>query len=54
MQVVSKIVSVPKIESPTTSYIEQELAKNNIKPLRWAIVGIDVDKYVISVADMQK
>ncbi len=39
-----------KVDNLTSSYIEEELKKNNIEPLRWAIVSVNPDKYIVSVA----
>ena len=50
MKIVSKLVEINKKEPLTTEYIESELKKRNITPLRWAIVHV-IDKiYKISVA----
>ena len=50
MQIVSEIVNIPKIDNPTTEYIENELKKLGITPLRWAIVKIDNDFFTINLA----
>lgn len=52
MQVVSRQVEIPKNEALTTEYIENELTKLNINPLRWAIVSVSDTMYTISVADL--
>ena len=52
MQVESKLVEIPKNGTPTTEYIESELTKLNINPLRWAIVSVSDTMYKVSVADL--
>ena len=53
MQVISKLVKIPKAETPSTEYIESELRKLNIHPLRWAVVSVGNKAYSVSVADLQ-
>jgi hypothetical protein len=50
MQIVSEIIEIEKTDNPTTEYIESELKKRGITPLRWAIVKISEDNYTISCA----
>ena len=52
MQVESKLVEIKNIGQPTTEYIEQELTKLNINPLRWAIVDVSDKIYKVSVATL--
>ena len=52
MQVESKLVEINNIGQPTTEYIEQELTKLNINPLRWAIVDVSDKIYKVSVATL--
>jgi len=55
MQVVSKLVQIPKnSDNITSEYIEQELTKLNINPLRWAIVNVSDKMYEVSVANLQE
>jgi len=54
MQVVSKLVKIKNNGKPTTEYVENELKRNGINPLRWAIVEVDDDVYTISVADLKE
>ena len=51
MQVVSELVKIPNNNSPSVEYIEGELTKLNINPLRWAIVHVDDKMYTVSVAN---
>ena len=51
MQVESTLVEIPNNGKPTTEYIESELTKLNINPLRWAIVYVD-DK-ILTLTDLQ-
>ena len=41
MQIVSELIDIPNNGNPSTEYIEKELTKRNIKPLRWAVVHVD-------------
>lgn len=43
-------IEIPKIENLSSEYIEAELAKLNIVPLRWAIVEVKDDSYLLSVS----
>ena len=54
MQVVSELVEIENIGQPTTEYIEKELTKRNISPLRWAIVYVDDKIYKVSVANLKE
>jgi len=54
MQVKSELVEIKNNGQPTTEYIEQELTKRNINPLRWAIVDINDKIYTISVANLKE
>ena len=52
MQVKSLTVEIPNNGSPTTEYIEAELHKLGINPLRWAIVSVSDKIYTISAANL--
>lgn len=54
MQVVSEIVKIPNNNTPTVEYIESELTKRNINPLRWAIVHVSDKMYTVSVANLKE
>lgn len=54
MQVISEIVEIANNNSPTVEYIEAELTKRNINPLRWAIVHVDDKMYTVSVANLKE
>ena len=43
-------IIIPKTTELTSEYIEKELEKQNITPLRWAIVGETNYTYVLSVS----
>lgn len=47
MQIVSEHINIINNGEPTTEYIENELKKKNIKPVRWAIVKISKDFFTI-------
>ena len=54
MQATSLIIKIPNNGNPTTEYIESELIKRNINPLRWAVVDVSDKMYTISVANLQE
>ena len=54
MQVISELVKIPNNGNPTTEYIEKELTKLNINPLRWAIVNVSDKMFTVSVANLKK
>lgn len=54
MEVISKIVKIANNGNPNTEYIEEELTKLNINPLRWSIVDVDDKMFSISVADLRE
>ena len=54
MQVESILVEIPNNDNPSTEYIENELTKLNINPLRWAIVHISGKIYTVSVANLKE
>lgn len=54
MEVVSELVEIENNGQPTTEYIEQELTKLNINPLRWAIVDVNDKMYKVSVANLKE
>ncbi len=41
---------IDKTENLESSYIENELSKFNISPLRWAIVDVTDTQYVLTVS----
>ncbi len=54
MQVESTLIKIPNNSNPSTEYIEGELNRLGIEPLRWAIVEVNDDYYIISVADLKE
>ena len=54
MRVVSSLVEIEKNGEPTTEYIEKELTKLNLNPLRWAIVDVGDKMYKVSVANLKE
>ena len=54
MQVESVLVEIPNNNNPSTEYIESELTKLNITPLRWAIVHVSDKIYTVSVANLKE
>ncbi len=54
MKVISELIEIPNNHAPTTEYIELELTKRNINPLRWAIVNVSDKIYTVSVANLKE
>ena len=54
MQVISELVEIPNNHKADTEYIEAELTKRNINPIRWAVVGVSDTMYTVSVANLIK
>lgn len=54
MHVVSEIIEIENNNAPTVEYIESELTKRNINPLRWAIVHVGDKIYTVSVANLKE
>ena len=54
MQVISELIEIPNNGNPTTEYIEGELTKRNINPLRWAVVNVSDKMYTVSVANLKE
>jgi hypothetical protein len=54
MQAESLIIEITKKRFLTTEYIEDELKKRNINPLRWAVVHVSDNMYTVSVTNLKK
>jgi len=54
VQVESTLVEIPNNNNPSTEYIESELTKLNINPLRWAVVHVSDKIYTVSVANLKE
>ena len=54
MQAESLLIEIPNNGIPTSEYIEEELIKRNINPLRWAIVNVSDTMYTISVTNLKE
>lgn len=54
MNVISELIEIPNNHAPSVEYIENELTKRNIKPLRWAIVNVSDKIYTVSVANLKE
>ena len=50
MAIVSENINIKNTGEPSTEYVENELKKSGIVPLRWAIVKISKDFFTINVA----
>lgn len=54
MQAESLLIKMPVINMPTTEHIESELRKQNINPLRWAVVHVSDNMYTVSVTNLKE
>ena len=50
MKIVTKQFEIRKIDDLKSSYIENCLMQMGIEPLRWAIVDVNEDSYILSVS----
>ena len=48
--ITTKNIELPKIQDLSSEYIDQELEKLDIKPLRWAIVKVTDTRYTLTVS----
>ena len=54
MQIESILIEIPNNGFVTSDYIELELTKRNIRPLRWAVVNVSDKIYTVSVANLKE
>lgn len=54
IQAISELIDIPNNHNITTEYIEQELTKRNIIPLRWAIISVSDTIITVSVAKIEE
>ena len=54
MEAISQIIEIKNNGKISTEYIENELTKLNICPLRWAIISVSDTIITVSVAKIQK
>ena len=54
MKTEALLIEIPNNGNPTTEYIEKELTKRNINPLRWAVVHVSDKIYTVSVANLKE
>lgn len=52
MQILSKVIKIKNNNNPSVEYIENELKKQKINPIRWAVTSVDENSYIVSVADL--
>ena len=50
MKIINKEIQIPKSDTLSSGYIESELLKQGIDPLRWAIVKTDENLLTVNVA----
>lgn len=50
MQIISKLIEIKVPEKFDNDFIETELIKNGIKPLRWAVVKVEGNILTVSAA----
>ena len=54
MQIISETIEIENNHNPSVEYIEGELTKLNINPLRWAVVHVSDKIYTLSVAKIEE
>ena len=52
--IISDNIKLDRVENVTTEYIENELKKQGIEPIRWAITDINENEITISLAYERK
>ena len=50
MKIINKEIQIPKSDEVSSGYIESELSKQGVVPLRWAIVKTDENFFTINVS----
>ena len=50
MKIVNSEVSLPKTSNPTSEYFEVGLKNLGYDFIRWAVVRVDEDKFVLNVS----
>lgn len=50
MKIITDEIKIPKTETVTTQYVENQLGSRGIVPLRWAIVKKDAQNFVVNVS----
>ncbi len=50
MKIISENIKIKNTNTFTTEYIEGELAKMNIEPIRWAIIDINENFFTLCVS----
>lgn len=48
--IATKEIKIKVVENLTSDYIESELKNNGLDVLRWAIVAVEKDFYVLNIA----
>ena len=54
MKIIYETIEIENNHNPSVEYIEGELTKRNIKPLRWAVVNVSDKIYTLSVAKIEE
>lgn len=54
MKIVNTEVILAKIENPNSEYFETELKKRGVNFIRWAVVKVNADNFVLNVAHKTK
>ena len=54
MKATSELIHIKNNGNPTVEYIETELKKQNINPLRWSVVHVDDKMYTVSVSSLKE
>ena len=54
MKATSELIYIKNIGEPSVDYIETELKKLSINPLRWSIVHVDDKMFTVSVSNLKE
>ncbi len=54
MKAISELIEIPNNGKLSTEYVEKELTKLNISPLRWAIISVSDTIAIVNVAKLEK
>ncbi len=50
MQIINSEIKIPTIETPNSEYFESVLKDKKIDFIRWAIVAVEKNEYILNVS----
>lgn len=54
MKIISSEIKLPKTDNPSSGYFEKGLSELGYKFIRWAIVKIEEDNFVLNVSHIEQ